>query len=364
MCNVFPANTIRAGCRPCGNENRDTGRSMPLPRMIVAVALVACCLAGGPAAAQTVADFYRGKTVQVIVPTGVGGSVALYGRLFADNFGRHVPGNPTVVFVTMPGAGGVTSVEYVANIAAKDGTVIGEILSPALIVPMMRKVRFDPTKLQWLGSLANRPGVVAVWHTARATTLDAVKSIEVNMGSSGIGAGNFQIPTLANIILGTKFKVVTGYKSGGDINLAIERGEVDGRFNYWSGFTSVKPEWIRDNKLKFLFRTGPKAPDMPELPSFAELASGEERLMVRILEAPDDVGVGFYVADGVPTARAAALRKAFWNTVQDGKFLSEASRLGAPIDPVSPEALQSIVQSIYATPANVIERFKTVIGPR
>jgi tripartite-type tricarboxylate transporter receptor subunit TctC len=266
------------------------------------------------------------------------------------------------VVAMMPGAGGVTSVEYVNNIAPKDGTVIGEILSPALIVPMMRAVRFDPTKLQWLGSLAARPGVVAVWHTARATTLDAVKTIEVNMGASGVGAGNFQIPTLANILLGTKFRVVTGYKSGGDINLAIERGEVDGRFNYWSGWTSVKPEWIRENKLRFLFRTGPRAPDMPELPTFADLVVGEERQMVRILEAPDDVGVGFYVAQGVPADRAVALQKAFSDTLQDSKFLSEARRLGAPIEPVPPAALQQVVASIYATPSSVMERFKTVIG--
>ena len=227
-------------------------------------------------------------------------------RLFADHIGRHIPGNPTVILVQMPGAGGVQAVEYVANVAPKDGTVIGEILSPALLVPMMRKVRFDPTKLQWLGSLTRRPGVVAVWHTARATTLEGAKKVEINMGSSGVGAGNFQIPTLANAVLGTKFKVVTGYKSGGDINLAIERGEVDGRFNYWSGWTSVKPEWIRDRKLKFLFRTGPRAPDMPELPAFADLASGEERQMVRILEAPDDVGVGFYLAAAF---RPIALRR-------------------------------------------------------
>jgi tripartite-type tricarboxylate transporter receptor subunit TctC len=332
--------------------------------MAFVAALVACCGGAAPAHAQPVADFYRGKTVQVVVPTGVGGSVALYGRLFAESIGRHIPGNPTVITSTMPGAGGVTSVEYVSNVAPKDGTVIGEILSPALLVPMMRNVRFDPTELQWLGSLSDRPGVVAVWHSARATTLDEVRKVEVAMGASGVGAGNFQIPTLANLILGTKFKVVPGYKSGGDINLAIERGEVDGRFNYWSGFTSVKPDWIRDKKLKFLFRTGPKAPDMPDLPTFAELASGEDRQMVHILEAPDEVGVGFYIARGVPSDRAVALRKAFVDLVNDKKFLTEAERLGAPIAPVMPDVLHKVVQRIYATSPEVIERFKKVILPK
>jgi tripartite-type tricarboxylate transporter receptor subunit TctC len=333
-------------------------------RTTCAAAVAALCGVAQPAGAQDVADFYRGKTIQVVVPTGVGGSVALYGRLFADFVGRYIPGNPTVITAMMPGAGGITSVEYVSNIAPKDGTVIGEILSPALLVPMMRSVRFDPTKLQWVGSLTDRPGVVAMWHAARATTLEGVRKTEVAMGSGGVGAGNFQVPTLANVVLGTKFKVVTGYKSGGDINLAIERGEVDGRFNYWSGFTSVKPDWIRDGKLKFLFRTGPRAPDMPDLPTFAELAGGEDRQMVRILEAPDDVGVGLYVASGVPAERTAALRKAFLDTVKDKTFLAEASRLGAPIAPVLPDKLHEVVGTIYATPPAVVERFKAAIAPK
>ena len=341
-------------------------RHRTLRLLMMSLAGFAMALFASAACAQdSVAAFYRGKTVQVIIPTSPGGSVSLYGRLFADHIGRHIPGNPTVVSSQMPGAGGITSVEYVSNIAPKDGTVIGEILSPALLVPLMRSVRFDPAQLQWLGSLTNRPGVVAVWHTARATTLEAVKTTEINMGSSGVGAGNFQIPTLSNLILGTKFKVVPGYKSGGDINLAIERGEVDGRFNYWSGFTSVKPEWIRDGKLRFLFRTGPRAPDMPELPSFRDLAPTEDdRQMVRIIEAPDDVGVGFYLAAGVPAERALALRRAFAGLMQDGKFLAEAKRLDMPVDPVGPDELQKVVAAISATTPALAERFRNAIGPK
>ena len=324
---------------------------------------VACMVSA--AAAQTaqdpVADFYRGRTVQLIIPSNVGGSVGLYGRLASDHLGRHIPGNPNVILVTMPGAGGVQSVEFITNVGPKDGTAIAQILPPTLLVPMMRSVRFDPKELQWIGSLSARPGVVAVWHTARATTLEGAKQVELNMGSTGVGSGNYQIPKLANAILGTKFKLVTGYPGGGDINLAIERGEIDGRSNYWSGWTTVKPDWIRDKKLVFLFRTGPRAPDMPELPAFADLVGGEERQMVRILEAPDDIGVGFYVASGIPSDRASALRKAFWDMMHDGKFLSEAARLDAPIAPVPADELHKIVASIYATPHAVVERFKQVV---
>jgi tripartite-type tricarboxylate transporter receptor subunit TctC len=328
--------------------------------------LAACILAltaAGAAAQNLVADFYRGKTVQVVIPSNLGGSVGLYGRLVSDHLGRHIPGNPTTILITMPGAGGVQSVEFIANVAPKDGTVIAQILSPTLLVPMARSVRFDPMQLQWLGSLTARPGVVAVWHTARATTLEGAKQVELNMGSTGVGSGNYQIPTLANAVLGTKFKLVTGYPGGNDINLAIERREIDGRSNYWTGFTTVKPDWIREKKLVFLFRTGPKAPDMPELPAFADLVSGEERQMVRILDAPDDVGVGFYMAAGIPSDRAAALRKAFWDMMHDPKFLAEAEKLEAPIAPVPPEELQRIVASIYATPRAVIDRFQKVITP-
>ena len=287
-----------------------------------AVAAVLCA-AMLSANAQSVADFYRGKTVQLIIPSNMGGSVGLYGKLAADHIGRHIPGIPTVILVQMPGAGGLQAVEYIAQVGPKDGTAIAEILSPSLLVPMMRSTRFDHNQLQWLGSLTARPGVVGVWHTSGATTLEGARKVELAMGSTGVGSGN-----------------------------------------YWTGWTTVKPDWIRDGKLKFLFRTGPKAPDMPDLPSFAELVSGEERQMVQILDAPDDVGVGFFMASGIPAERAAALRKAFWEMMHDKKFLAEAARLEAPIAPVPADELQRVVASIYSTPPAVVERLKKVITPK
>jgi tripartite-type tricarboxylate transporter receptor subunit TctC len=328
------------------------------------LAAAALCIGAGPARANSVADFYRGKTIQLVIPSNMGGSVGLYGKLVTDHIGRHIPGHPTVILIQMPGAGGLQSVEFVSQVAPKDGTVIAEILSPSLLVPLLRNTRFDSGALHWLGSLTARPGVVGVWHTAAATTLDGAKKIELVMGSTGVGSGNYWIPTLSNAVLGTKFKLVPGYRGGADINLAIERREIDGRSNYWTGWTTVKPDWIREGKLKFLFRTGPKAPDMPDLPSFAELTSGEERQMVQILDAPDDVGVGFFMASGVPADRAAALQKAFWEMMHDRKFLDEAARLEAPIAPVPPDEVQRVVASIYSTPPSVIERLKQVIIPK
>jgi tripartite-type tricarboxylate transporter receptor subunit TctC len=336
---------------------------MPLDK-ICGAAIAVLCIGVSPARADNVADFYRGKTIQLVIPSNMGGSVGLYGKLVTDHIGRHIPGHPTVILIQMPGAGGLQSVEFVSQVAPKDGTVIAEILSPSLLVPLLRNTRFDSGALQWLGSLTARPGVVGVWHTAAATTLEGARKVELVMGSTGVGSGNYWIPTLSNAVLGTKFKLVPGYRGGADINLAIERREIDGRSNYWTGWTTVKPDWIREGKLKFLFRTGPKAPDMPDLPSFAELTSGEERQMVQILDAPDDVGVGFFMASGVPADRAAALRKAFWEMMHDRKFLDEAARLEAPIAPVPADEVQRVVASIYSTPPSVIGRLKQVIIPK
>ena len=317
------------------------------------------------AAADDAAGFYRSNTVRVIIPASMGGSVAVYGRLLADFIGRHIPGHPTVVATSMPGAGGVQSVDYIFNAAPKDGTVIGEILSPSVLVPMLSGAQFDARKIQWLGSLTARPGVVAVWHTARATTLAQAKTVALNFGSTGVGAGNFQIPTLANAVLGTRFKVVMGYPGGAEINLAIEKGELDGRFNYWTGWTSAKPDWIRDRKLVFLFRTGPPAPDMPAgLPAFADLVSGEARQMVQLAEGPDNIGVGFWTAPGLPATRFAALQKAFDDTARDPDFLAEANKLRTPIAPVPAATLTQVVAALYATPASVVGPFKKLMSPK
>ena len=335
---------------------------------LCAIALCAANASGfalRPAMADSVAGFYHGNTVRVIIPASMGGSVAVYGRLLADQIGRHIPGHPTVVAAAMPGAGGVQSVDYIFNAAPKDGTVIGEILSPSVLVPMLSGAQFDARKIQWLGSLTARPGVVGVWHTARATTLEQAKKIPLNFGSSGVGAGNFQIPTLADAVLGTRFKVVMGYPGGAEINLAIEKGELDGRFNYWSGWTSAKPEWIRDRKLVFLFRTGPPAPDMPTaLPAFADLASGRDRQMVQLAEGPDNIGVGFWTAPGLPADRFAALQKAFEEMARDPGFLAEAQKLRTPIAPVPAADLTKIVATLYETPAAVVDQFKELTTPK
>lgn len=325
--------------------------------------LVCLCPAFANAENQSALDFYRGKSLRIIVPTGVGGSVALYGRLVADHLVRHVPGAQAAIFTTMPGAGGVTSVQYVANSAPKDGTVVAEIMSQTLLVPMIRPAGFDPLKLQWIGSLASRPGVVGVLSSSRTTSLGDAKLHETLMAATGIGAGNYQIPVIANMLIGTKFKLVKGYKSAGDMNMALERNEVDGRFNYWSGWTSTKPDWIRDGKLRFLFRTGPYVDGIPDIPALVDLVESEsDRYAVKLLEAPDEVGIAFYVAPEVPDDRVSLLRAAFVAMMNDKAFRNEAGRLDTPIEYVGYEKIQATIQNIYKTPLDVRDRLKPLLA--
>ncbi|MGE3712003.1 MAG: Bug family tripartite tricarboxylate transporter substrate binding protein [Hyphomicrobiaceae bacterium] len=314
-------------------------------------------------AKDDVADFFRGKTVQLIVPSTMGGSVGLYGRLAAEHLGKHIPGNPTVIPQSMPGAGGLTAVRYITGVAAKDGTIIGEVLGPALLVPLLKPKSYDPHEIKWLGSLTARPGTVVVWHTAPAKTLADAKKVELKMGSSGAGSGNFWIPTLSNAVLGTKFKLVLGYPGGNEINLAMERREVDGRFNFWSGWTTVKRDWLKQKKLTFLFRTGPKTAGMPEVPSMTELTGGDDRKLAEIVTAPDEVGVGFYISSRVPADRAAALIKAFEATANDKDLRAAADKLNAPIDPVKADVVQRVVDSIYSAPDHIVNRLKTIVSP-
>jgi tripartite-type tricarboxylate transporter receptor subunit TctC len=177
-----------------------------------------------PASADDVADFYRGKTITVMVPSSLGATLGLYGRLMVDHIGKHIPGHPNVIIESRPGAGGAVGAAYAYKIAPKDGTYIAEVLAPSVTLPLLQEVQFDGSKFQWIGSLVPRPAVISVWReTTPAKTLDEAKRNQVVMGSSGQGSETFLIPSLMNHLLGTRFNVVIGYKGGAEINLAMEQ---------------------------------------------------------------------------------------------------------------------------------------------
>ncbi|CAN0580904.1 unnamed protein product, partial [Laminaria digitata] len=224
-----------------------------------------------------------------------------------DHLGEHIPGKPTVIIQSRPGGGGTKGAAFAFNAAPKDGTYIAEVLAPSVLAPLLRDMKFDASKFQWLGSLTPRPAVISVWHTAPAKTLEEATKTEVIMGSTGLGSETYILPTLMNSVLGTKFKVVKGYKGGAAVNKALESGEVQGRMQYWSGWTAGKPDWIRDNKLKHLVQYGGTIPELPNVPQLASLVQGEEaKAMVSFVETAPKIGMGFWAHPEVPKDRVAA----------------------------------------------------------
>lgn len=329
----------------------------------IALAALASVSSAQPAAADAISDFYSGKTVTVTCPTPAGASFDLYTRMLSDHIGKHIPGNPSTIVQYRGGAGGAIAAGYMHNVAPKDGTEIALILSPTVLTPILRDVKWDAAKFNWLGSMTPRPSVVSVWHTAPAKTLAEAKVKENIMGATNKNGEPYWLPAVMNAFIGTKFKIVQGYQGGADMNLAMEKGETHGRMNYWSGFTSVKADWIRDKKIIQLIQYGPKIKELPDVPSLRDLVKpGVERQIVEFIETAENVGIGVYVPPGVPADRVAALRKAFAAVLRDPALLANAEKRRLEIEPVSGEDIQSVVAKAAATPKPVLDKFRQVLG--
>ena len=334
---------------------------MPFKRATRALAVAAGAFAIGVtgSASADVAGFYKDRTVTVVVPAGLGASLGLYGRLLAEHWGKHIPGNPTVIVQSRPGGGGTKGAAYVYNAAPKDGTTIAEVLAPSVLAPILRNVKFDATKFQWLGSITQRPSVVSVFHNAPATTLDGVKKTEVIMGSTGFGSETYLMPKLMNHLLGTKFKIVKGYKGGASINKAMAQGEVHGRMNYWTGWTTIKNDWLKTGKLKHLIQYGPRIPELPDVPSIGDLVTSEDgKKMIKFIEVCELIGMGFWVAPEVPKDRVAALRTSFMATMKDPAFVADAEKRRAPVAPISGAELVKLVNNGLKVSPELVAKMK------
>lgn len=334
----------------------------------LAAGLAAFLTSGGTALAQSnaVADFYNGKTVQVIAPSGAGGSVYQYALTVANHLGRHIPGSPTSIVQSRPGGGGVTAANYVAKAGPKDGTVVAELHPQSLLAPLTGKgATYDPRAFQWLGSVAIRTYVGAVWHTVNVRTLEDMKDKEHVWGGSGVASASYQYPMFLAHLTGARLRVIPGYKSGGETNLAMERGEVEGRGNYYEGFLTTNPDWIRDKKVKFVFKLGPEHPDLAGVPAGSQYArTPKQQQMLRVLEAPLSIGQAFYVAPEVPKERAAALREAFKRMLADPQFLAETEKIKLYVNPASPEDISGVVSKVYATPKEVLAELSALLTPK
>ncbi len=334
------------------------------------LAILSACAAlvgaSGLAHAQSAASFYKGKTVTVVAPTDTGGSVYEYALLVSNHLGRNIPGSPKTIPQARPGGGGVTASNYMARNSPKDGTSIAEMHTGALLVPMQNAAaNYDPRKFNWLGSVAVRSYVGAVWHTVPVNSLDDMKTREVIFGGSGTGSPSYQYPTFLAFITKAKLKVIPGYKSGGETNLALERGEVQGRGNFYEGFLATNPDWVRDKKVRFIFKLGPDHPDLAGVPHASKYATTPaQQQMLRVLEAPLAIGAAFYAPTDIPADRLAALREAFQKMLADPQFKAEAEKMNLFVNPRGPEEVAAVVAKVYETPKEVMAELDQILQPK
>jgi len=333
----------------------------PSRRSVLAMGLSAVA---APALADPVADFYRGKTLTVLIGVSAGGEYDLQARLIARHIGKHIPGNPTVVAQNMIGAGGLTEANWLYNIGPKDGTYIGMIQNglPIIQAVGLPGPQFDITKFQWLGCMSQTVETLTVWHTSGVKTIQEAREKEIIIGAVGRGGITDTFPRILNEFAGTKFKIVVGYPGGNDVNLAMERGEVAGRNNTWSSWKVTKRPWLDEKKITVLAYEGPRPPEFKDIPSVQELAkSDEEKAAIRLITAGTLFGRPLTAPPGTPPDRLAALRAAFMATMKDPEFLKEAQAGNFEVDPINGEQMQKIAQDLMAMPDAVKKRARPFV---
>jgi tripartite-type tricarboxylate transporter receptor subunit TctC len=321
-----------------------------------------------PALAQTqVANFYKGKTMEMIVPTSPGGDYDLRARLVSRHLGRLIPGNPTIIVKNMPGGLGVAASNYMYNIAPKDGTSLQIIFQNMPILQAVKQpgVQFDVREFGWLGNTTNTPNIINSWHTTGILKIEDVLEKELIVGAPGAMSTSYIYPIALNQTIGTKFKVVTGYAGGNLVNLAMEKGEVGGRgSNSWASWKSGHPQWLTDKKIHLLVQVGlTRATDLPDVPLLLELAKNDaDREFLTFLSADMGISRAFTTTPGVPRDRLAALQKAFMDTMRDKEVLAEADKTKHEIDPSDGDAALKISTMMINTRPEVLERYKALIA--
>jgi tripartite-type tricarboxylate transporter receptor subunit TctC len=326
----------------------------------------AICAAAPTAHAQSVADFYKGKSVTVVVGIAPGGGYDLSARTVARHIGRHIPGNPNVIVQNMPGVNSVLAANYVYGIAPRDGTVIWTGSRTAPYEPLMgnQAAKFQPGKVHWLGSTSSEIGVILAWHTAPHRTVGNLFNQTMIVGATDPGAENSIFPVAFNNLLGTKFQIVRGYANQGAIVLAMERGEVQGDANTaWSNLPTTHGDWLRDKKIRLLMQSSvDRHPDLPDLPSVLEFAkTDEQRQILKILLSMKTFGYPFFVGPEVPGDRVKALQAAFAATMKDNAFLADITQLLRKITPAPGSEMDEFISAAYAHPPAMIEKMRKAL---
>ena len=316
-----------------------------------------------PARAQSP---YEGKTITVVTSTGVGGVYDLTARVIARHMGRYIPGNPTLIVQNMPGGGNVLAANYMYNIAPKDGTAIATIHSAIPLHQVLDPagVRYDADKFNWIGSTGPQNEVILVWHTAGIKNIAQATEHEIILGGTGTGSGMVIIPAVMNSLLGTKFKIVTGYRTSEDVNLGIARGEVQARAFSLGSISSQHPDWLTEHKVTFLAQAGVKRDKLlPDVPLLTELAKNEEqRRIFKLVSSAPALGQPYIAPPGLPAERLAILREAFASTLKDIAFLRDTQKIQFDIDLMTADETGAIVHETIHTPVDIVAKTRAAMN--
>ncbi len=321
----------------------------------LALGAIAAASVGG---AQAADEFYAGKTVTIIVSGG--GAYETYGRAFARYLPKYIPGRPTMIVQSLPGAGGARAASYLYKVAARDGTVIGGIHGAVLTAPLMNPAAadFDVTKFSWIGNATRDTFIGYVWHTAPVQSLEDAKTRQLVVGGTSLGGNGIDMAIVLRDVFGYKLKIVSGYKNSAETKIALERGEIEGTLaNARSSLAQT--DWLSRKLVRIIVQHGyRKHPSLPDVPLSRELARDEaERQMVDILNVRDEVTRPYVAPPGIPAARLDILRRAFDATVKDPGFLAEMRRQNLEIEsPSTGEELTAMVENVARTPPAVVQR--------
>jgi tripartite-type tricarboxylate transporter receptor subunit TctC len=335
--------------------------AMSLPVVALAVALAS------PAHAQNAEDFYKGKTVNLIIGYSVGGGYDLYGRLLARHIGRHIPGRPNIVPQNMTGAGSLRAAQYIYSVAPKDGTAFGTFGRTIAATPLLTpaSAQFDSTKFTWLGSITNEVSTCITWHTSVVKTWNDILTKDIAFGGEGPGADPDVYALLYKNVFGAKIKLVTGYHGTNDTTLAMERGEVDGLCGMsWSTLKSRHLQWMNEKKINIIIQAAlKKQPELPDVPLAIELTKDAEKLQIlKLFLTSQEMARPFAAPPGIPDDRKTALIASFEATMKDPEFLAEAQKLNMDVNPLGTRTMDMLLAELYAAPKGVLEKAAQAIA--
>jgi tripartite-type tricarboxylate transporter receptor subunit TctC len=367
----FPVTPVDA---PSRDDHRRVLEYMPIEhvryRLILSWTIVTTAILGSltqPALSAEVEDFYRGKSLSLIIGYSVGGGYDLYGRLLARHMGKYIPGRPAIVPQNLTGAGSLRAANYIYSAAAKDGTVFGTFGRTIVTTPLLTPVlaQFDATKFTWLGSITNEVSLCVTWHSSPVKAWKDALEREVVMGGEGSGADPDVYTLLYRNVFGARWKLVAGYPGTNDTMLAMERGEVDGLCGLsWGTLITRHRQWFDEKKINVIIQAAlRKQPELPDVPLALDLVKGEEQTQIlKLFLTSQEMARPFAAPPDIPSDRKDALIAAFARTVQDPEFLAEAGKLNMDINPLGAKEMEGLLAGLYATPKAVVEKAAAAIA--